>query len=363
MRLPFARQGVEPALDQLHAAWAWWLGEVRGLVPSALRRRVVSSPPVLVLEFERDGVALIRRVGEAEFPHGRIGADEASGESPAQLVAALAGCRPDRVELRLPATRVLHQRLTLPLASPRRLSSLLRFELDRQTPFTPEQVYSAARIVARDRTARRMCAELVLVKRAVADWALDSARRWGLTPYRLGIQGESGWVLDFRPERPRKPAFHVRHGVSAVLAASTVALTVAAWYVHLEAQSAYAEALAAELARSRAAAEATKAIQKEIEKREARLAFLAGRRQAIGAGAVLEDLAERLPDDSWVSGFELTGKTLRIQGFSAEPAALPGLLGQSALLAGIHSSAPPLPAGYGIQRFDLSVDLADGSAE
>src|SRR5580658_7578541 len=163
MRLPFARQGVEPALDQLHAAWAWWLGEVRGLVPSALRRRVVSSPPVLVLEFERDGVALIRRVGEAEFPHGRIGADEASGESPAQLVAALAGCRPDRVELRLPATRVLHQRLTLPLASPRRLSSLLLFDLAPQPPSPRERVYPAGGTGARDRRAGRMCANLVLV--------------------------------------------------------------------------------------------------------------------------------------------------------------------------------------------------------
>ena len=360
MRLSLPRPALETALDRMEAAWEWWLGELRALVPAALWRRLVPTRPILVLEFGRDGVALGHSAGGSTLPRGRVAPDELDGPAPPQLAAALAGLRPDRVELRLPAAQALHQRLVLPLASPRRLASLLRFELDRQTPFTPEQVYLAARLVERDRAGNRMIAELMLVKRDVADRALGYARRWGLTPDRLGIQGNEGWALDFQAKPAPDRARVRRQRLSAALAVATAGLVLALWFVHAASRETYADALSAELTRSRIAAEAAKALQKEVDAREAAIAFLAQRRQAASAGRLLEELATTLPDDSWVTEFELTGKALRLHGLSTAAAALPGKLGQSALLDKVQFTAATVPAGTGAERFDLSAELRDG---
>jgi general secretion pathway protein L len=363
MRPFFPRPALEPIFDRLEAAWCWWLAELRGLVPGAVRRRLAPAPPVLVLGFEAEGVALGRCVDGAYSSCGRIGADEIDGPMPKPLGAALAVTRADRVELRLPAAQGLRHRLTLPLASPRRLGALLRFELDRQTPFTPAQIYYAARVVQSDRAEGRMAVDLVMVKRKAADRALDQSRRWGLSPYRLTIQGMEGWSLDFLPPKRFDRRTFGRHRLSIALAVGIVGCTVAAWYLHVTTSEKYVETLNAEIVRSRNAAELTKSVQKELDSSEARIAFLAGREQAIGTGRLLEELAARLPDDTWVSEFELTGKTFRIHGYSAQAPALPGRLGESVFLTNAHFTGPLVLAGAGSERFDLSADVMQGGGK
>ncbi len=131
---------------------------------------------------------------------GRVAADEAAQAQPAPLAAALGGFRPHSVELHLPKVRILYQTVLLPLGPPSRLPALLRFELDRQTPFAPSQVYYGARIMERDPARKTMVAAVVLVKRRDADRALGIAQRWQLTPTRLAVRDDPRWSLDFRAE-------------------------------------------------------------------------------------------------------------------------------------------------------------------
>jgi Tfp pilus assembly protein PilN len=196
--------------------------------------------------------------------------------------------------------------------------------------------------------------ELVIVKRDVADPALDCAKRWGLEPRRLGITGEGGWAFGFRPEAPQDVR---RHWLPMALGTLAAGLALAAWFVHAAGQAAYADALALELARGRNAAESVKAMQKELEASETRIGFLARRKGAVDAGRILAELAAKLPDGTWVTEFELNGKSLHLRGFSQETAALPALLGASALLRDVGFSAPPANAVSG--RFDLSAIVED----
>ena len=58
------------------------------------------------------------------------------------------------VILCLPADKVLTRTLTLPLATEENLREVLAFQMDRQTPFTVEQVYYDYGVVARGRKTR-----------------------------------------------------------------------------------------------------------------------------------------------------------------------------------------------------------------
>ena len=357
MRLPLSRPAMAPLLDGLAAGLHWWLAELRGMIPSAMLQRVLPDRPTLVLDVEVDAVRLGWLSRGTYLACGRIEAGELEQLRPAPLAAALARFRPSQVELCLPKAQMLERRLTLPLASPRRLPALLRFELDRQTPFTPEQVYYDARIVARDPASRRMVATVALVKRSVAERALSRVRHWGLTPTSLTIEDAPGWSLDFQTSEATATPGARRHRLSIGLAALTLILGAAAWWNHATAQDAYADALAEALTDARSAAEATKTLQKDLVAREAKLAFLEHRLQTPSAGAVLEDLAARLPDDSWVTQFELTGTGMRLRGFSREGAQLPAKLADSQVLSQAQLGA----SGAGDQ-FDLSATLRPKAA-
>lgn len=361
MAIPRSFDVFEPIIDYALVAWRWWVEGLRGLVPHRLRHFVAPAHPLVILAFDRGVAEVFHSMGAVYVSRGRLPHDRA-GERPPVLLKTLGRLKPDRIELRLPARQILRQRLVLPLAPRRRLASVLRYELERQTPFSPEQVYFDAHIAERDRAARTMVVEMVLTKRRFADEALGCAIGWGLVPGRLGIQGEDGWALDFRPDRAMGRPGLRRYRLSAALAAAAFGLVGAAALLHAERRQDYAAALAAELARSRVAAEETKALQKALIDGQSRIAFLARRRQEARVLVLLEELAERLPDDSWVTDFDLTGRTLRLQGNSVAAATLPPLLSSSPLLEQARFATPPAKTGTATERFDLSADLREKSA-
>ena len=83
---------------------------------------------------------------------GTFGLDEAGLRG---MRAALAGRpRAAAVVLRLPAGQVLEQSVALPLAAERDPERVLHYELDRLTPFAPDEVYWGWTVARRDRVRR-----------------------------------------------------------------------------------------------------------------------------------------------------------------------------------------------------------------
>ncbi|NIR61314.1 MAG: hypothetical protein GWO02_18345, partial [Gammaproteobacteria bacterium] len=60
----------------------------------------------------------------------------------------------------------------------------LAFEMDRVTPFDPEEIYFDYRVLASDDDAR-MRVDLLVVPRDEADRAIETLAAWGLQPDRL----------------------------------------------------------------------------------------------------------------------------------------------------------------------------------
>ena len=72
----------------------------------------------------------------------------------------------------------MHKTLDLPLAAAENLREVLTFEMDRQTPFTADQVYFDYQIVQRDNTNGRISVEMTAVHRADVDTAIQRAAAW-----------------------------------------------------------------------------------------------------------------------------------------------------------------------------------------
>ncbi|MDP3979063.1 MAG: PilN domain-containing protein [Pseudomonas sp.] len=325
--------------------WQWWSQELLGLVPERWRDRLRRRGKLLFI---------VLHEGQCSLGFGSFGQREplvsaplgAEGELPPAVVEVLLERvgKAAKVVLLLPPRQVLRKVLSLPAATEAGLGNVLRFEMDRHTPFTGEQVYFGFRIVERDRRHQRLQVELQVVLRDYLDELLQRFDGLGVHPALVTLdegagQGRSqsinllpGGLLRSRGSRWRG---NRRLQVAVVL--GLVALAV----FPLLQQQRRAERLAAELDAPKAAAERAAAVRAELEQLEAGQRYL--REQQALAGEVLgilKELTTLLPDSTWLSRFELSGERVRLEGESAEASALIGLFEQSKTLQNFSYASP-----------------------
>src|SRR5215470_12211316 len=163
------RQSLRDAANRagLPRFWRWWIGELAPLFPAtwrvAIRRRF--ARPVIELA---DGEAIFWR---PDFGDGRtrlsiVERVSLTGDTDAVLAAGRAavarlaanasgGIAAPKVTVALNPRHVLRKELSLPAAVEENLMQTLAYDLDRHTPFRPEQLYFDAVVVNRD-AAKKM---------------------------------------------------------------------------------------------------------------------------------------------------------------------------------------------------------------
>ena len=187
------RQRVRDSANRagLPRFWRWWIGELAPLLPgisrAALQRRF--ARPVIELS---NGQALFWRP-EINNGTARLSMTEAvalSGDPAAVLAAgraavarlaanASAGIAAPKVIVALNARQVLRKELPLPAAVEENLIQALAYDLDRHTPFRPEQLYFDATVVGRDAAKKTLRVDWVAALKTIVDSAKKQAEEWG----------------------------------------------------------------------------------------------------------------------------------------------------------------------------------------
>jgi len=118
----------------------WWCAQLADLLPQELRRSALGTGDALVitpigpLQQGAEAVAVYQRHNGKESPLGHF----ALGAIGMADLPRMAG---RTTVLRLGETDVLGKTVSLPLAAERELDQALAFEMDRETPFTAEELY------------------------------------------------------------------------------------------------------------------------------------------------------------------------------------------------------------------------------
>lgn len=321
--------------------WRWWSGELLGLIPERWRDRLRRRGNLLFIVLHEDRCSLeFGSFGQREsLVSGSLGAE---GELPPTVAEVLLdrAAKAAQVVLLLPEQQLLRKVLSLPVATEAGLGNVLRFEMDRHTPFTAEQVYFGYRILERDRRHQRLQVELLVVLREYLDRLLRRLDSLGVHP-SLATQAEDQHaqpinVLPGELSRKRGGWRGSRRLRVAALVALVALLLLPLWQ-----QQQRAERLAGQLDAPKAAAERAAAVRDELQRLAAGHEFL--RKQQAQADNVLEILNELtllLPDSTWLSRFEINGQRVRLEGESAEASALIGLLEQSRTLQNVSYASP-----------------------
>ena len=306
---------------------SWWVGQLADCVPERWRRLGSAGGDALViapadpLAGGADAVTAILRRNGKEMPLGRF----------ALGGGGLAGLpRPNGrpAVLRLSEADVLSKTIVLPLAAERELDQVLAFEMERETPFSPDEIFWNHYVAARDRQRGQLSVQLMLVPQANLAPLLSALANFGIRPKRaeigagnnqhcyLPLDADGGRLHDATGARLRWPAVALCAGLAVAAVATPFAR-----------QSSALAKLDEEIAAGRAAAAEAQSLRNEIERLSGSAELIGNERDKAGRPLVtLAALTRTLPDDTYLTELQLQQRKVTISGRSAGASRLIGAL-------------------------------------
>lgn len=330
-----ARLRSRLAQTPLPQFWQWWTAELLSFLPPRWREALAvehaclllsRSPSGLDIQVERAGTcSLLLQLEDEQREDWRDLLSRGLDENLRGLPQVLG----------LPAARLLRRSLSLPAAALENLDAVLGFELDRQTPFKPDQVYFASRVLRQDAGSKQVQVELLVVPRPVLDEAVAA-----LGPLSDTLAGVD--VLDARgrrvgvnllPAERRASQPRTQPLIQAGLLLASIVLVFFGLGQIVDNRVAAVESIQAESEAQRERAREVSALRSQLEDSAAAANFLAVQKQTQASMVLLlDELTRRLPDDTFLTRLSVSGNQVSLSGYSAQALKLVGELQKSELL-------------------------------
>lgn len=271
------------------------------------------------------------------------------------------------VVLNLPPDKVLCRPLTLSDAAEENLQQVVQYELERRTPFKPDEVYFTASVANRSPETQEIKVALAVVPRATVDEAVERMAALGLRPERVGVSApglSAAEGVNFLPTDGAHKSPRWAIAGTGTLALVTAGLLIAVILLPLEMKRDRAAQLSAEVADLRKNTVAASRLTEEISGLRARNQFIQTQRSAAQpAVKVLDDLTRLLPEDAWVFQLRLQKGQVSAQGYATAVSALVERIESDPRFHNVAvQSRVTRDPKTGMERFHLTFDLAGTEA-
>lgn len=350
----------------LRGLLAWWGAGLAAWLPLNWRQALAASSDRLLLHLQGDELRLRRQGGNGLQDIANLPVPPARGEGIDPLADVLTRHAAELPRwLLLPAASGLRRTLLLPAAARERVRDVLGFEIERQTPFAMgDALYDGRVLDVRD--DGQLQAELVVVPRARADAAI--AQLGALSGWLAGIdladaEGRPLGVnlLPAVQRHQRRNPWRLWNIVLAAVALLALALGLSQV---LDNRRAAAAQLQADVAKRGAQARTVSQQRQRLVDAVEGSAYLQAQRNARPSMVeVMDELARRLPDGTYLEKVTIEGGQMTVQGLSNQAAALVGKLeGAKQWRAPALSGALQQDPRARSDRFTLVAQLNDASS-
>jgi general secretion pathway protein L len=360
LRLRWAASPVSTALTR------WW-DDLLDLLPPALAR--LWFPPVrrLWLKLEHGALHPIEEAGRERVALPSVSLAEGDG---AALLAASLDRRGVEGELwlALPASQALVRTLSLPLAAEPQLDGVLRHEIDRQTPFSADQVVHAAQVVSRHPAEGQLRAELVVLPKAALDSALAA-----LGPLAARLSGvdvddaahRAGRRRNLLPSPQRVQRTDRDGRVRAVVIVVAALALLGSGIVTLGNRERALASLEAQRDAAFDTARQARALRQQLDGAASAANFLAEQRQKRPTMLeLLDDLTRRLPDDVYLQRFSVEQDRVTLSGAARSAGSIVATLQGSPYLKGpALAGAVQQDRSTGRDGFTVVAELVQGERD
>ena len=367
---PLRRLTTRYAESPIPGFLSWWGESLRSCLPAKWREAMAAEAAQLWLQ--RDGDSL--RLRRSDAPDDAAPVVLALG-SDQDVGSAFIGATSDAQRalprvLLLEDSRVLRRRLTLPAATADNLRAVVGYELDRQTPFKPDQVYYDCRIARRDAASKQIEVDLILTPRAALDAELTALDGIAEGLDAVDIVGEDGQPTgcNLLPAERRARRGHGVVLIALGLAALTVVLLAMAGAQSLDNRRDALARLQEEVDARRVEARRVNQLRERLTDAVEGANFLAVRRSETPPVLdLVNELTYRMPPETtYLERLSLSGDKLSISGQSNQAAELVGLLQPSPQIRSVSLSGSIQPdSRTGKDRFTIAAQyvMPDGGIQ
>lgn len=336
----------------------WWLSQLADWIPPNLKNRFGRVLNRLVIEIDPEHIRVHAEVQGETNEFGKLAFDEIEARRDRlQTFLASLPDQPSVVEVRIPANRYLHREIELPLAAEENLREAIGFQLDRLTPFNPGDVLYNCGIIARDATKKSLRAWLSATPGMSVEKALGLL---GTTPPRT-VKSDKAPPAEGEPMLLRYTNEYAsgKHRIPWALIVLNVALFAGAIAIHLSNRKLEMDTLEAALVEARQQADEAIKLRESAEQLRMEVFTVRDKRMASPlAVAVLNDLTNRLGDDTWLQRFEINDGKLRVYGVAKSASPLIAKLEASPHFADVRfESSVTRDAASDGERFSIMAQL------
>jgi general secretion pathway protein L len=315
-------------MSMIRGFFIWWGRELAALVPTGLRQRIAAPSPRRILPLEAAPRAPL------------------SGQR-----------RAARTVIGLDRRHALEKRLVLPLAAEREIDRIIAYEMDRETPFSADEVYWQASVETRDRVRGQITVRLALVRKSLIERSLRRFLEAGIQPAALLVPAVPPYEIPLSHET-LSPTARLRQlaNLPALAACALVLLAVALPFIR--------QGIA--LAETDQQIAALTPVADEVAQLRSRLAgndaetTIGAERAALGDPlTLLAAVTDALPDDTVLTDLALHRRQVSLAGQSAAAAALIGRLAADKAFRAPGFAAPVTrAAGSAAESFAIDVGFA-----
>ena len=337
----------------------WWREALLAWLPMRARWALGWAPARLLLLQREDALLVQREIGSERTEVGRL-------PWPCEVSALDTVLREPRLRQLprswlLPGSSVLRRTLRLPARAADRLRDVLGFEIDRQTPFSADQVTWDARLLG-VRDGDQVEAELVVLSRRQLDAWRATMGAWADALSGIDVIGEDGRPLQVNllpPEQRRRGGPSTLRRDLLMIAAALVFLVLACNQI-LDNRAQAAEALRADVEQRAGKARGVATERAQLQALVDGAAFLeAERARRAGTLQVWNELTRLLPDGTYLEKMGIEYDQLQLIGLSREANQLVPLLQASPLWRRVYQTGVLQADGTagGRDRFTLTAEL------
>ncbi|HEX8009608.1 MAG TPA: PilN domain-containing protein [Casimicrobiaceae bacterium] len=360
--------------------WRWWMGELAPLLPGASRaafQRRFARPVIELAHGEAvfwrpeisNGAARLAVAETVALTGDAAGVLAAGRAAVARLAAnASGGIAAPKIIVALDARQVLRKQLSLPAAVEENLTQALAYDLDRHTPFRPEQLYFDATVIGRDAAKKTLRVDWVAALKSIVDGARKQVEDWGAVVVAVVPGPPTATTrLNLLPDAARPRPWQWRRWEMWVPLALVATFALAAVLVPLVQKRQYAIALNALSTEAGAQAQVADKLRQELERMENDYNYILAKKYAYPSTVVvLDEVTRVLPDDTWITQLELktsgrgkeVQRDLYLRGESANAGKLIALLEDSKLVELVAPRSPTTRIqGSDGEIFDLGARL------
>ena len=380
---PSARMRNFARRHGLSGYWAWWAKELASVVPAGPRAAVQRRRMRPVLAFDGDRATLWQpmlrngRLAMVETASIALTGDASSvaSEGRAALNKAIvhapgASTLGPKVIVSLSPRAILRKTLVLPAAVENDLRQALTYDLDRHTPFKPDDVYFDAAVVERDNVRGQIRVEMAAARRSQVDAVVNHAQSFGATVVAVVPEppnAASTSRLNLMPHEMRQNGVWWKRWqfwlpIVLLIGIALVAVALPVWQ-----KREYAIALNDVASKAFQEAAVSESLRAQLDRQVGDYNFALERKYAYPSTVqVIDDVTHLLPDDTWLTQLEIKtsgrGKEaqhdLLIRGESANAGRLVTMLEDSRMFtqAAPRSPTTKIQPGPG-EIFDLGAQL------